>query len=165
MAPAFQMNASRGPGDQLTRVLRLGSNMLAKINHIGIVVHALADSIPLYRDILGLAFEGVEEVAGYQVKVAFFRIGVSRIELLEPTASSGMVAEFLKSSGPGIHHIAYEVEDIEAAIAECESHGIRMIDKTPRPGAHGARVAFIHPESCQSVVIELCQSEHERGTS
>jgi methylmalonyl-CoA/ethylmalonyl-CoA epimerase len=139
--------------------------MLERINHIGVVVRSLADSIPLYRDALGLAFEGVEEVAGFQVKVAFFRIGQSRIELLEPMASSGMVAEFLKRSGPGIHHIAYEVEDIEAAIDTCESHGIRMIDRTPRTGAHGARVAFVHPESCQSVVIELCQSEHQRGTS
>jgi methylmalonyl-CoA/ethylmalonyl-CoA epimerase len=125
--------------------------MLERIHHIGVVVRSLADSIPLYRDALGLAFEGVEEVAGFQVKVAFFRIGQSRIELLEPMASSGMVAEFLKRSGPGIHHIAYEVEDIEAAIDTCE--------------AHGTRVAFIHPDGCQSVVIELCQSEHQRGTS
>jgi methylmalonyl-CoA/ethylmalonyl-CoA epimerase len=139
--------------------------MLEKINHIGVVVRSLADAIPLYRDILGLAFEGVEEVAGYQVRVAFFRIGESRIELLEPTASSGMVAEFLKRSGPGIHHVAYEVEDVEAASERCESRGLRMIDRSPRPGAHGARVAFIDPASCQSVVIELCQSEHERGTS
>ena len=139
--------------------------MLEKISHIGIVVRSLGDSIPLYRDVLGLACEGVEEVAGYQVRVAFFRIGESRIELLEPTSSSGMVAEFLERSGPGIHHVAYEVEDIEAAIERCESRGLRMIDRTPRTGAHGARVAFVHPESCQSVVIELVQSRRERGTS
>jgi methylmalonyl-CoA/ethylmalonyl-CoA epimerase len=128
-------------------------------------VRSLTDAIPLYRDVLGLAFEGTEEVAGYQVKVAFFRIGESRIELLEPMASSGMVAEFLSRSGPGLHHVAYEVEDLEAAIERCASRGVQMIDETPRPGAHGARVAFLHPASCQSVVIELCQGAHEGGSA
>jgi methylmalonyl-CoA/ethylmalonyl-CoA epimerase len=135
--------------------------MLEKIDHLGIAVRSLDEAIPFYRDTLGLAFEGVEEVAGYRVKVAFLQIGESKIELLEPTTEEGMIAAFLREHGPGLHHVAYEVEDIEAAILTCEARGARMIDRTPRQGAHGARVAFIHPESAQSVLTELCQ--HARG--
>ncbi len=133
--------------------------MLRKIYHIGIAVNSLDDSIPLYRDVLGLAFTGIEEVAEYRVRVAFLQVGESNIELLEPTSEDGMIAEFLRAHGPGIHHIAYEVEDIEVAIKMCEAHGVEMMDKAPRQGAHGARVAFIHPESSQSVLTELCQIE------
>lgn len=131
--------------------------MLKKINHIGIAVRSLEKAIPLYRDTLRLSFIGIEEVPEYQVKVAFFQIGESKVELLEPTSEESFLSEFLEQSGPGIHHIAYEVEDVEAAIEKLEADGIRMIDKTPRQGAHGARVAFIHPESTHSVLTELSQ--------
>lgn len=131
--------------------------MLKKINHIGVAVPNLNAAIPYYAFNLCMTFKGVEEVAGYQVRIAFFQIGESKIELLEPMGENGFLSEFLLKSGPGIHHIAYEVEDIEAAIRKLEAEGTKMIDSTPRLGAHGARVAFIHPESSQGILTELCQ--------
>ena len=131
--------------------------MLKKINHIGIAVHSLEEAMPFYGGMLGMSFKGVEEVAGYRVKVAFFQIGESKIELLEPTDEGSFLSAFLMENGPGIHHIAYEVEDLEGALKMLESEGVRMIDKIPRQGAHGARVAFIHPDSSQRVLTELCQ--------
>ena len=134
--------------------------MLTKINHIGIAIQSLADAIPFYRDNLGMAFMGTEEVAEQKVTVAFFQIGESKIELLEPTADDSPVAKFIEKNGAGIHHIAYEVEDIEAAIARLTADGARMIDTVPRNGAHGARIAFIHPKTSQGVLTELCQMGH-----
>lgn len=134
--------------------------MLKKINHVGIAVKSLDEALPFYRDNLGMALEGIEEVAGQQVRVAMLEIGESKVELLEPTAPDSPVARFLEKNGPGIHHIAYEVADIEAAIARLEGEGARMIDRTPRGGAHGALIAFIHPKSSNGVLTELCQAEH-----
>jgi methylmalonyl-CoA/ethylmalonyl-CoA epimerase len=134
--------------------------MLKKINHIGIAVNNLEEAISFYQDTLCMTFKGVEEVAGYKVKVAFFQIGESKIELLEPTCKDSFLAGFLEKNGEGIHHIAYEVESIEDVINKLEEEGTRMIDKTPRQGAHGARVAFIHPESSQGILTELCQMGH-----
>ncbi len=134
--------------------------MLTKINHIGIAVNSLDEAIPFYRQNLGMAFLGVEEVGEQMVKVAFLQVGESKIELLEPTSAESPVARFLEKSGPGIHHIAYEVEDIEFAISKLELDGVRMIDRTPRSGAHGARIAFIHPKSSGGVLTELCQAGH-----
>ena len=131
--------------------------MLNKINHIGIAVRSLNDAIPLYRDVFRMVFRGVEHVAGYQVNVAFFEIGKSKIELLEPSSEGSFLTEFLETRGEGFHHIAYEVDDIEAAIGDLLAKGTKMIDHTPRQGAHGARVAFIHQDSSQGVVTELCQ--------
>ncbi len=131
--------------------------MLDQIAHLGVAVRSLDEAIPLYRDVLGLDLEGVEEVPSYRVRVAFFRAGASRIELLEPTGE-GMIASFLADhGGPGLHHVAYEVKDLEAAIRTLEAHGVTMIDRAPRPGAHGARVAFLDPRSTHGVVTELCQ--------
>ena len=134
--------------------------MLTKINHIGIATNSLDGAIPFYRDILGMAFMGMEEVAEQQVRVAFFEVGESKIELLEPTTAESPIAKFLEKNGPGIHHVAYEVENIEAAIAKLESEGARMIDTAPRLGAHGVRIAFIHPKSSNGVLTELCQTGH-----
>jgi methylmalonyl-CoA/ethylmalonyl-CoA epimerase len=134
--------------------------MLTKINHIGIAVNSLDEAIPFYRDSLGMEFKGVEEVTEQRVKVAFLAIGESKIELLEPTSPESPVALFLGKNGQGIHHIAYQVADIAAAIAELERGGARLIDKTPRKGAHGALIAFIHPKSSSGVLTELCQA-HE----
>lgn len=134
--------------------------MLKKINHVGIAVKSLDEALPFYRDNLGMALEGIEEVAGQQVRVAMLEIGESKVELLEPTEPDSPVARFLEKNGSGIHHIAYEVEDIEAAIARLEGEGARMIDRTPRSGAHGALIAFIHPKSSNGVLTELCQAEH-----
>lgn len=134
--------------------------MLTKINHIGIAVNSLAETIPFYRDQLGMAFRGTEEVVEQLVRVAFLEIGDSKIELLEPTSAESPIAKFLEKNGPGIHHLAYEVKDIEAAIAMLEAAGARMIDKTARKGAHGAQIAFIHPKSSSGVLTELCQVVH-----
>lgn len=134
--------------------------MLKKINHIGIAVNSLDEALPFYRDNLGMVLKGTEEVAEQKVKVAFLQVGESKIELLEPTSPDSPVARFLEKNGPGIHHIAYEVEDLAAAIAKLEQDGARMIDRTPRSGAHGALIAFIHPKSSNGVLTELCQMGH-----
>ena len=106
--------------------------MLKKINHIGVAVRDLNEAIPYYAFNLCMTFKGVEEVAGYQVRVAFFQIGESKIELLEPTSTDSPIAKFLEKNGPGIHHVAYEVADIEGAIAKLTAEGARMIDSVPR---------------------------------
>lgn len=134
--------------------------MLKKINHVGVAVPSLEAAIPFYQNSLGMAFLGVEEVAEQKVRVAFFQVGESKIELLEPTSPESPVAKFLEKNGAGVHHVAYEVDDIEAAIAALEASGARMIDATPRFGAHGARIAFVHPKSSQGVLTELCQMGH-----
>ncbi len=134
--------------------------MLTKINHIGIAVKSLEDTLPFYRDSLGMAFAGIEEVAEQKVRVAMLEVGESKIELLEPTSEDSPVAKFIEKNGAGIHHIAYEVADIEAAIARLSAGGARMIDEKPRLGAHGARIAFIHPKSSNGVLTELCQVGH-----
>jgi len=136
--------------------------MLTKINHIGIAVKSLEESLPFYRDNLRMSFDGIEEVAEQKVKVAMLQIGESKIELLEPTAADSPVARFIEKNGPGIHHVAYEVDDIEAVIAKLMADGTRMINETPRSGAHGTRIAFIHPKSSNGVLTELCQcGEHK----
>ena len=135
--------------------------MLQKINHIGIAVQSLDATLPFYRDALGMDFKGTEEVAEQKVKVAMLQVGESKIELLEPTGPDSPIAKFLEKSGPGIHHVAYEVEDIEAAIAHMKEQGARMIDELPRNGAHGTRIAFVHPKSSNGVLTELCQCGSE----
>lgn len=134
--------------------------MLTKINHIGIAVKSLEETLSFYRDQLGMIFLGTEEVTDQKVKVAMLQVGESKIELLEPTSEESPVAKFIEKNGPGIHHLAYEVEDIEAAIAKLLSDGVRMIDEKPRNGAHGTRIAFVHPKSSNGVLTELCQSGH-----
>ena len=134
--------------------------MLEKINHIGIAVQSIAATLPFYRDQLGMACLGTEEVAEQRVMVAMLEIGESKIELLEPTSPDSPVAKFLEKNGQGIHHIAYEVEDIEATIADLIKKGTRMIDEKPRNGAHGSLIAFIHPKSSYGVLTEICQSGH-----
>jgi methylmalonyl-CoA/ethylmalonyl-CoA epimerase len=130
--------------------------MLSKINHIGIAVQSIEEAIPFYRDSLGMILQGTEEVPSQKVKVAFLAIGESKIELLEPTSPESPVAKFLKKNGPGVHHVAYSVPDIEAAIAKLIASGTKMIDTVPRVGAHGARIAFIHPKSSGGVLTEIC---------
>lgn len=134
--------------------------MLQKINHIGIAVQSIDAVIPFYRDQLGMEFLGSEDVPEQKVRVAMLCVGESKIELLEPLSSDSPVAKFLEKSGQGIHHIAYEVEDVQAAIAKLVAEGARMIDEKPRNGAHGSLIAFVHPKSSHGVLTELCQSGH-----
>ncbi|MGC9519884.1 MAG: methylmalonyl-CoA epimerase [Desulfuromonadaceae bacterium] len=134
--------------------------MLTKINHIGVAVTSIEEALPYYRDQLRMNHEGSEEVAEQKVKVAFLQIGESRIELLEPTSDDSPVAGFLKKNGPGVHHIAYEVDDLIDALQNLEAQGVRLIDKEPRNGAHGTKIAFVHPKSSGGVLTELCQHGH-----
>ena len=131
------------------------------IDHIGIAVESLDESVPFYRDCLGLVFLGFEEVPSQMVKVAMFQVGESRIELLEPTAPESPIARALEKRGQGIHHIAYSVDDAEEQIRELVDRGARMIDSAPRDGAGGARIAFVHPASSGKVLTELC--EHSKS--
>lgn len=131
--------------------------MLKKISHIGIAVTSIEDATPFYRDTLGMAFEGTEVVAEQKVKVAFFAVGESRIELLEATSADSPVAKFLEKHGPGVHHIAYEVADLEQRLAQLKAEGVRLIDESPRMGAHHTRIAFMHPKTSGGVLTELCQ--------
>jgi methylmalonyl-CoA/ethylmalonyl-CoA epimerase len=131
--------------------------MLTKINHIGIAVKSLEENLPFYRDNLGMAFAGIEEVAEQKVRVAMLQIGESKIELLEPTSEDSPIAKFLEKNGTGVHHLAYEVDDVEAAIAKMLADGARMVDQVPRNGAHGTRIAFVHPKSSNGILTELCQ--------
>lgn len=135
--------------------------MFKKIDHLGIAVENLQEAIHLYKDILGLEYKGEEEVAEQKVRTAFFPLGESSIELLEPTSEDSPIAKFMAKKGPGIHHIALRVDDVSKAIEAMKAKGIQMIDEVPRIGAHGAKIAFIHPKSTPGVLIELCQREQE----
>ncbi|MFW9809931.1 MAG: methylmalonyl-CoA epimerase [Candidatus Thorarchaeota archaeon] len=130
---------------------------IEKIAHVGVAVESIETWISYYRDVLGLEYKGSEDVAEQKVRVAFFEIGESKIELLEPTSPDSPIASFLEKRGGGIHHIAVLVDDIEAALAKHHKAGARLIDNEPRIGAHGMRIAFIHPKSSGGVLMELCQ--------
>lgn len=131
--------------------------MVKKVDHIGIAVNNLDESVKFYQDILGLELHGTEVVEEQKVKVAFLPIGDTEVELLESTSPDGPIAKFIEAKGQGIQHIAYRVDDIEAALEEMRAKGVRMIDEKPRYGAGGARIAFLHPKSTNGVLIELCE--------
>lgn len=133
--------------------------MLRKISHIGIAVHSIEEAAKFYQK-LGLEIESIETVESQKVKVAFISIGDVRIELLEPTSEDSPVAKYLEKKGEGIHHLALAVDDLETKLAEIEAKGIRLIDKKPRPGAHGANIAFLHPKSTHGILLELCEESH-----
>jgi methylmalonyl-CoA/ethylmalonyl-CoA epimerase len=127
------------------------------VNHIGIAVRSIDAQRAFYEGALGAVFEGVEDVPDQKVRVAFFRIGDVRLELLEPTDPASTVAGFLEKHGEGLHHVAFTVTGIEARIAELKQSGLRMIDDIPRPGAHHMQIAFVHPKSTFGVLTELCE--------
>ncbi len=127
------------------------------LNHIGIAVGSIDEQRPFYEGTLGLEFEGLEDVPSQKVRVAFFRAGDVRLELLEPTEPDSPIANFLEKRGPGLHHLAFTVQDIQARIAEFKQAGLRMIDDVPRGGAHHMQIAFMHPKSSFGVLTELCE--------
>jgi len=133
--------------------------MITKINHIGIAVRSLTDHIPFYRDALGLKYLGTEEVTDQKVKTAVFAVGDVHIELLEPTADDSPIAKFIAKRGEGLHHIAYESDDVESELDDFKKRNIRLIDEEPRPGAHKTLIAFLHPGSTGRVLTEICQKE------
>jgi methylmalonyl-CoA/ethylmalonyl-CoA epimerase len=130
-----------------------------KVSHIGVAVGSIDEYIAFYRDVLGLDFTGTEEIADQKVRVAFLTVGQSRIELLEPTADDSPVRKYLDANDgkPRIHHVAYEVDDLEAALAEVKAKGVRLVDEEPRVGAGGVRIAFLHPKATAGVLTELCE--------
>jgi methylmalonyl-CoA/ethylmalonyl-CoA epimerase len=132
------------------------------INHIGIAVRSLDEQRKFYEETLGAVFESVEDVPSQRVRVAFYRIGDTRIELLEPTDATSSIATFLDKRGEGLHHVAFTVDDIDARIAELKQDGLRMIDESPRPGSHHMRIAFVHPKSTHGVLTELCELPREQ---
>ena len=135
--------------------------MKATLDHVGIAVSSLSDALAFYRDTLGLDIEPPQEVASQRVRAHFIPVGKSTLELLEATADDSPIARFIAKRGPGLHHVALRVEDIVAALAELKARGVRLIDETPRPGAHGSLVAFLHPSSTHGVLVELMQQRSE----
>jgi methylmalonyl-CoA/ethylmalonyl-CoA epimerase len=129
--------------------------MKATLDHIGIAVADLGEALKFYRDALGLEIEAPEEVASQRVRAHFIPTGESAIELLEATAADSPIAKYVAKRGPGIHHLTLRVEDIRAVLARLKEKGVRLIDESPRDGAHGSLVAFIHPASTHGVLIEL----------
>jgi len=129
--------------------------MIKKIDHIAIAVNDLDEEIKRYRDVLGMEFHGTETVEEQKVRVAFFKVGEVFIELTAPTEEDSPVGKFLSKRGSGIHHIAYEVDNLEKQIESFREKGVRMIDIAPRRGAGGAKIAFAHPKSFSGVLVEL----------
>lgn len=132
---------------------------LSHIEHIGIAVKNLEEAISYYENVLGLSCYAIEEVADQKVKTAFFKIGQTKIELLESTDPEGPIAKFIDKRGPGIHHLAFATQGIEQALEEAAQHGIQLIDAKPRKGAEGLDIAFLHPKSTFGVLTELCEDK------
>ena len=124
------------------------------IEHIGIAVASLDEAIPYYEKVLGLECYAIEEVKDQKVKTAFFKVGQTKIELLESTDPEGPIGKFVEKNGGGMHHIAFAVEDVQAALNDAA--GCQLIDKAPRGGAEGLRIGFLHPKSTFRVLTELC---------
>ena len=131
--------------------------MLKRINHIAIAVTNLEQAAKFYQEVLGLALSGVEVVVAQKTKVGFFNIGESNIELVQPSEPDSPLVKFLETKGQGIHHICFEVDDVEAEVKAYLEKGATMVDQKPRPGAHNTKVAFVHPKSSGGVFIELCE--------
>lgn len=134
--------------------------MITKIDHLGIAVRSLDETIPYYENVLGLTCEGREEVESQKVRTAFFAAGEVHIELLEPTSEESPIAKFLEKNGPGIHHIAFATDDIGGQLKQASDAGARLIHEVPFEGANEKLVAFLHPKSTHGVLTEFCQSAH-----
>ena len=134
---------------------------ITHIEHIGIAVKSLEESIAYYEGILGLKCYAVEEVKEQRVKTAFFMVGQTKLELLESTDPEGPVGKFLEKKGEGVHHIAYATSNLEDALIEMDEKGVALIDKKPRKGAEGLDIAFLHPKSTHGVLTELCEDKNK----
>ena len=130
-----------------------------KVDHIGIATNTLDEALALWRDALGLQVDFTEEVTEQGVRIAMLPVGETHIELLEPLTDTSPVGKFLQKRGPGIHHVAIRVTDIRASLASLKAKGTRLIDETPRRGAGGCLVAFVHPSSANGVLLELVQHD------
>ncbi|QOR35784.1 methylmalonyl-CoA epimerase [Clostridium sp. 'deep sea'] len=133
------------------------NDLLEKIDHLGVAVKSIESALKFYRDTLGIEPTGIEEVPSQKVKVAFLPVGESNIELLESTTVDGPIARHIEKRGEGIAHLAFRVNDIESVIASLKEKGVRLLSDTAQPGAHGAKIVFIHPKSANGILIELCE--------
>ncbi|WP_163713953.1 methylmalonyl-CoA epimerase [Mangrovibacterium lignilyticum] len=129
---------------------------ISHIEHIGIAVKSLDEAIPYYEGVLGMKCYSVEEVADQKVKTAFFKVGDTKIELLESTDPEGPIGKFIEKKGQGIHHLAFAVDNVDAALEEVAEKGVTLIDKTSRKGAEGLNIGFLHPKATLGVLTELC---------
>ena len=132
---------------------------ISHIEHLGIAVDNLEESINYYEGVLGLTCYAIEEVADQKVKTAFFMVGSTKIELLESTAPDGPIGKFIEKKGPGIHHLAFAVKDTDEALKTAEERGVQLIDKVSRKGAEGLQIGFLHPKSTHGVLTELCSKK------
>lgn len=132
---------------------------ISHIEHIGIAVESLEESIEYYESVLGLECYAVEEVEDQKVKTAFFSVGGTKIELLESTSPEGPIGKFIAKKGPGMHHIAFAVDDATKALTQAKEKGVSLIDKNSRKGAEGLNIGFLHPKSTHGVLTELCSKD------
>jgi methylmalonyl-CoA/ethylmalonyl-CoA epimerase len=129
------------------------------IEHIGIAVTNLEESIAHYENVMGLECYAIEEVTNQRVRTAFFKVGDTKIELLESTDPEGPIGKYIKKKGPGIHHLAFAVDKVEDSLRHAEKEGVRLIDQAPRKGAEGLKIGFLHPKSTFGVLTEFCSNE------
>lgn len=129
------------------------------IEHIGIAVRRLDEAIPFYEKVLGLQCYAIEEVKDQKVRTAFFQVGQTKIELLESTDPEGPIGKFIEKKGEGIHHLAFAQDDVAEALSQAESNGVQLIDRSPRKGAEGLNIGFLHPKSTFGVLMEFCGKE------
>ncbi len=134
---------------------------ISHIEHLGIAVKSIEEQLPYYEGVLGLKCYNIEVVEDQKVKTAFFKVGQTKIELLEPTSPDSTIAKFIEKKGEGIHHIAFCVDGVANALAEMDAKGVQLIDKAPRGGAEGLNIAFLHPKSTGSVLTELCENPNK----
>lgn len=132
------------------------------IEHIGIAVKNLEESISFYEDVLGLKCYSIEEVADQKVKTAFFMVGQTKIELLESTSPEGPIGKFIEKKGEGIHHLAFAVKDVAESLNHFTKKGVQLIDQNPRKGAEGLNIAFLHPKSSFGVLMEVCEDPNKK---
>jgi methylmalonyl-CoA/ethylmalonyl-CoA epimerase len=132
---------------------------MKNVDHIGIAVHSIEEVLPFYTETLSFTCISIEEVASENIRVAFIDAGNVKLELLEPLNESSAVAKFIEKRGEGIHHVAFGVDNIKTRMKELKENGIRMIQDNPKIGAHGAKVAFLHPKSGHGVLYELCEKK------
>ena len=135
---------------------------LTHIEHLGIAVKSLDEAIPFWEQNLGMKCDSIEEVKEQKVRTAFFRIGQSKIELLESTEPDGPIGKYVAKNGGGIHHLAFAVEGLQENLDELASKGAQLIDKTPRKGAEGLNIAFVHPKTTGGILMELCEDPNKK---
>lgn len=134
---------------------------ISHIEHLGIAVKSIEEQLPYYEGVLGLKCYNIEVVEDQKVKTAFFKVGQTKIELLEPTSPDSTIAKFIEKRGEGIHHIAFSTDGVANALKEMEDKGVQLIDKAPRGGAEGLNIAFLHPKSTHGVLTELCEDPNK----